>query len=224
MAGINLAELAIPKSNEPIKRKHVVRLDELSNAYSNPELKKGDLVKPDPLQKVDKKLEVIEKKTQALLDKAEQRVKRKEFGAKPTIVTDKSQLPTVKIDDSLSEKIFDNIYATKTTEAPQQAHIDSTHPLQQTRYTASYFDYLSMPRKKLPKQILDYVKDKHFVFKGEDYSSMDTFELIELTKKSAHQLSNAVARLEERGWFKIVQSSSAGHRTLKIDKELFGIK
>jgi hypothetical protein len=213
MAGINLAELAIPKSNEPIKRKHVVRLDELSNAYSNPELKKRDLVKPDPLQKADKKLEAIEKKTQELLDKAEQRVKRKEFGAKPTIVTDKSQLPTVKIDDSLSEKISDNIYSPKTTES-----------LQQTQRTASYFDYLSMSRKKLPKQILDYVKDKHFVFKGENYSSMDTFELIELTKKSAHQLSNAIARLEDRGWFKIVQSSSAGHRTLKIDKELFGIK
>lgn len=213
MAGINLAELAIPKSNDPIKRKHVVRLDELSNAYSNPELKKGDLVKPDPLEKADKKLEAIEKKTQALLDKAEQRVKRKEFGAKPTIVTDKSQLPTVKIDDSLSEKISDTIHGPKTTA-----------PLQQTGYTASYFDYLSMPRKKLPKQILDYVKNKHFVFKGEDYSSMDTFELIELTKKSAHQLSNAIARLEDRGWFKVVQSSSAGHRTLKIDKELFGIK
>lgn len=224
MAGINLAELAIPKSNDPIKRKHVVRLDELSSAYSNPELKKGELVKPDPLQKADKKLEGIEKKTQALLDKAEQRIKRKEFGAKPTIVTDKSQLPTVKIDDSLSRKISDNIYGPKTTESPQHPSPKTTQTLQQSKYVASYFDYLSMPRKKLPKQILDYVKEKYFEFKGENYSSIDTFELIELTKKSAHQLSNAIARLEERGWFKIVQSSSAGHRTLKIDKELFGIK
>jgi hypothetical protein len=38
MAGINLSQLNIPKSEEPVKRKHVVRLDELSDSYSNPDM------------------------------------------------------------------------------------------------------------------------------------------------------------------------------------------
>ena len=87
MAGINLSQLNIPKSEEPIKRKHVIRLDELSDAYSNPEkkqeslnnerpmqmreirqvrgvenepVKKGELTKPESkIERIDKQLEKI---------------------------------------------------------------------------------------------------------------------------------------------------------------------
>lgn len=206
MAGIDLSKLSIPKTDEPIRRKHIVRLDELSIAYSNPEVKKGKLTKPNPLEQADKKLEKIEKKTEALLDKA-QKIKLK---------SEERDLLNAKAVEELKPN-------SNQTEPDTQSNTNQPQTLQQNEPLASYFDYISMSKRKLPKQVLDYVKSKHFVYENEDYAFIDTYELIELTKKSAHQLSNAISRLENRGWFQIIKSSSAGHRTVKIDKALFGI-
>ena len=63
MAGINLSQLNIPKSEEPVKRKHVVRLDELSDSYSNPDKKKesfnNEPVKKGELKKPESKIEKL---------------------------------------------------------------------------------------------------------------------------------------------------------------------
>lgn len=224
MAGINLSQLNIPKSEEPVKRKHIVRLDELSDAYSNPDkkkelpnkeqpnkmrelrnvrgvenepVKKGELKKPESkLVKVDKQLERIEKKTDRLLTKGKSSTDKVE------------QLNT----DSIP-----------TSSIPQPDSIHTT-TLHHSRLTASHFDYVSMSSKKLPKQILNHIKERAFFHDGECYSSIDTYELISKTNKKAHHLSTQISRMESQGWFQVIKSSSAGHRTIKIEPKHYGIQ
>lgn len=147
----------------------------------------------------------------------------------------KQESPLIKLDNKL-EKIQTKTDAmlVKSQKAKQQ--LDSIQSVsnhnvisiqsvsnQQVRYEASFYDYVSMSKRKLPRQILDHIKEKSFYRNDEWYSTIDTFELMDLTKKTAHHLSVAVMRLEERGWFKIHRSSTAGNRTLLINKELYGI-
>jgi vacuolar-type H+-ATPase subunit I/STV1 len=223
MAGINLSQLNIPKSEEPVKRKHVVRLDELSDAYSNPDkkkenlnneqptkmrelryvrgvenepIKKGELKKPESkIERIDKQLEKVEKKTDRLI-------------AKNKSITERVEQPH----DSLSN-----------TASIQQANAIHTSPLHHSRLLASYFDFISMSPKKLPKQILNHIRDRSFFHNGECFSSIDTYELISKTNKKAHHLSTQISRMESQGWFQIVKSSSAGHRTVQIDPKHYGI-
>lgn len=205
MAGINLSQLNIPKSDEPVKRKHVIRLDELSDAYSNPEkegrgtppIKKGELKKSEPkIEKIDKQLEKIEKKTDRLI-------------AKNKSIIDKVEQAKAPIINTASIQQTSNIHTTT---------------LHHSRLEASHFDFISMSPKKLPKQILNHVKDRAFFHNGECFSSIDTYELISKTHKKAHHLSTQISRMESQGWFLVIKSSSAGHRTIKIDPKFYGIQ
>lgn len=196
MAGINLSQLNIPKSEEPVKRKHVVRLDELSDSYSNPDkkkesfnnepVKKGELKKPESkIEKIDKQLEKVEKKTDRLIARSK------------------------SITDRVEQSSGDNIHTTT---------------LHHSRLEASHFDFISMSPKKLPKQILNHIKDRAFFHDGECFSSIDTYELISKTHKKAHHLSTQISRMESQGWFMVIKSSSAGHRTIKIEPKHYGIQ
>ena len=196
MAGINLSQLNIPKSEEPVKRKHVVRLDELSDSYSNPDkkkesfnnepVKKGELKKPESkIEKIDKQLEKVEKKTDRLIARSK------------------------SITDRVEQSSGDSIHTTT---------------LRHSRLEASHFDFISMSPKKLPKQILNHIKDRAFFHDGECFSSIDTYELISKTHKKAHHLSTQISRMESQGWFMVIKSSSAGHRTIKIEPKHYGIQ
>lgn len=207
MAGINLSQLNIPKSEEPVKRKHVIRLDELSDAYSNPEkkqesfnnepVKKGELRKPESkVERIDKQLEKVEKKTDRLI-------------AKNKSITDRA--------DQVKTPVID-------TTSIQQASNIHTATLHHSRLEASHFDFISMSPKKLPKQILNHVRDRAFFHNGECFSSIDTYELISKTHKKAHHLSTQISRMESQGWFLVIKSSSAGHRTIKIEPKFYGIQ
>ena len=207
MAGINLSQLNIPKSEEPVKRKHVVRLDELSDAYSNPDkkkeslndepVKKGELKKPESkIEKIDKQLEKVEKKTDRLIARSK------------------------SITDRVEQSNIDNIH----TSSNQQPDSKATSTLHHSRLIASFFDYISMSPKKLPKQILNHVKDRAFFHEGQCFSSIDTYELAVKTNKKAHHLSTQISRMESQGWFQIIKSSSAGHRTIKIEPKHYGIQ
>jgi hypothetical protein len=224
MAGINLSQLNIPKSEEPVKRKHVVRLDELSDSYSNPDkkkenlnneqpskmrdlryvrgvenepVKKGELTKPESkIERLDKQLEKVEKKTDRLIARSK------------------------SITDRVEQSSDDNIH-TSPTQQPISIHTTTLH---HSRLEASHFDFISMSPKKLPKQILNHIKDRAFFHDGECFSSIDTYELISKTHKKAHHLSTQISRMESQGWFMVIKSSSAGHRTIKIEPKHYGIQ
>lgn len=211
MAGINLSQLNIPKSEEPVKRKHVIRLDELSDAYSNPEkkeksednerptkmrelrnvrgvenepVKKSELKKPESkVEKIDKKLAKIEERTDYLIAKAAN-----------------TALPK----------------ATPTTPKPSPI---GTQNLPNLKRDISFITYLCMPDRKVPKQILKHIEASIFEENGEFFSIIDSYKLLEEInpKKSAHFLSKTIHRLRDEGWFEIIKSNSSGYRLLKIE-------
>ena len=74
------------------------------------------------------------------------------------------------------------------------------------------------------EQILNHIKDRAFFHDGECFSSIDTYELISKTHKKAHHLSTQISRMESQGWFMVIKSSSAGHRTIKIEPKHYGIQ
>jgi hypothetical protein len=202
MAGINLSQLNIPKSEEPIRRKHVIRLDELSDAYSNPDKKKesfsnepvakGELKKPESkIEKVDRQLRKIEDKTDSLLKKAKERGER-----------ENSENPTSSI---------------------PQPIIKTTSTLHHSEPRASHFAFMSLPPRKIPRQILNHIKSNAFSSSGQWFSRIDSYELMSSTGKTAHYLSVAIGRLALEKWFEIIESSSGGYRILKIDPEIYGI-
>ena len=157
------------------------------------EVQKGELKKITP--------EIILQNTDKKLEKIETRT---EFLIK------KSR----KLNDKTTED---------STASIQQANNIPTSTLQHSRLVASFFDYLSMSPKKIPKQILNYIKEKHFIHNSNFFSLIDSYELSQRTGKSAHHLSTQISRMEEQGWFKIIKSSSGGHRTIQIDPTLYGI-
>jgi hypothetical protein len=205
MAGINLSQLNIPKSEEPIRRKHVIRLDELSDAYSNPDKKKesfnnepvakGELKKPETkIEKVDRQLKKVEEKTDKLLEKAK----------------------------ASQEKIEANLPYNYQPTTPQ---VPVKHPIAtiQNKRTVSFLTFQTMPARLAPRQILNHVRQYAFINEGVWYSKIDTFELTLLTGKSARDLQKPVRRLIEEGWFEIVETSTSGYRILKINPVEYGL-
>lgn len=202
MAGINLSQLNIPKSEEPVKRKHVIRLDELSDAYSNPEKKKegsnnepvgkAELKKPiSKLEKLDKQLRNVEIKTDKLLEKAK------------------------NIEDRRSAR---NNQST-TTQSPVKSHSAAT----QIRRSVSFLTFQSMPSRKTPKQILSHIRQNAFINEGNWFSKIDSYDLALAVGKPPRDLQLAVKRLCEEGWFQILETSTSGYRILKINPEEYGL-
>lgn len=168
----------------------------LVRGVENEPVKKGELKKPEAkIEKIDRQLEKVEKKTDRLI-------------AKNKSIMDRVGQPE------------NSIINTASIQQPDSKHTSSLH---HSRLTASFFDFISMSPKKLPKQILNHIKDRSFFHNGECFSSIDTYELVSKTGKKAHHLSTQISRMEPQGWFQIIKSSSAGHRTIQIDPQHYGI-
>jgi len=202
MAGINLSQLNIPKSEEPVKRKHVVRLDELSDSYSNPDkkkesfnsepVKKGELTKPESkIERVDKQLKKIELKTDKLLEKAK--------------AIEDNKLPLTN--------------HSRTTQPPLKNQSFTT----QKKRDVSFLTFQSMPSRKTPKQILNHVRENAFTSEGAWFSKIDSYDLATTVGKPPRDLQLAVKRLSEEGWFQIIETSTSGYRILKINPEEYGL-
>lgn len=206
MAGINLSQLNIPKSEEPIKRKHVIRLDELSDAYSNPEkkqesfnnepVKKGELRKPESkIERLDKQLEKIENKTQFLLDKSkalESKKTSKEVG-------DRSRTGSVQIEDQSSTGRV------------------------RTRRIPSFLTLQCIPKRMISRGILDYIRQNAFLQNNQWHASIDTKEIVENLNSNTETIKKTISRLKEDGWFEVCDWNNNGYRTLKISPEIFGL-
>lgn len=179
MAGINLSQLNIPKSDEPAKRKHVVRLDELSDAYSNPDkkketfnkepVKKGELKKPESkIENIDKQLEKVQQRTEELLLKAK-------FAEEKSIA---------KAQPNHSQTIVK----------------PSSNRSLKKRTEPTYIDYLLM--KGIKKLILEEVEKNIYEENGEYYSFLDTQEII--TDSSANIIRDSIYKLKKDNWFEIL--------------------
>lgn len=206
MAGINLSQLNIPKSEEPVKRKHVIRLDELSDAYSNPEkkqegldnepVKKGELKKPESkIEKIDKQLEKIENRTQSLLDKS----KLLENQRKAKEVEDESGTSRIPIADKSSTGRVQN----------------KRHP--------SFLTLQCIPKRMISRGILDHIKQNAFCQNNQWHASIDTKEIVESLNSNTETIKKTISRLKEDGWFEVCDWNNNGYRTLKISPEIFGL-
>ena len=195
IAGINLSQINIPKLEEPVKRKHVVRLDELSDSYSNPDkkkesfnnepVKKGELIKPiSNTEKVDRQLEKVEIKTSRLLTKH----------------FDKEELKAQKIVKP-SLKHNQTIAKASVNHSPKKCKV-------------SYVDYLMM--KGIRKEILKYVKDNMFEDDGDTYSFIDTEEIISKIDTSANVIRDTIYKLKKEGWF-MIENQQYSRRLVKIN-------
>ena len=94
----------------------------------------------------------------------------------------------------------------------------------QTKRSASYFTFLCLPPRKVPRMILNQIKANAFKVENEWYSRLDSFEAIEIMQKDSNHLRKAISRLKEEGWFKVLEASSSGYRLLKIDPADFGLE
>jgi len=179
----------------------VINLQELANDSEKKEqvVKKGELTKPESkLVKIDRQLEKIETKTSKMIEK------------------DKKQKDNREIRELV--KLSSN-----STESVTSLSRNYTDTLQGPRCDKSLHDLLSMPSRKIPRQVLNYVKAHAYQINGEWFSAIDSFELSELTGKSAHHLSDAISILKRNGWFDIINSSTSGSRTLRINPEIYGL-
>lgn len=204
MAGINLSQLNIPKSEEPVKRKHVVRLDELSDAYSNPDkkkenlnnkkpakmrelryvrgvenepVKKGELKKPDTLKAIGEKLERIQTKTDTLIEK--------------------SNNLTVKNHSQTIAKSSQSV-ANRSLKRP----------------TVSYLDFIL--NKGIRKEILKYIEQNIFEENNEHYSFIDTDEISKKVSTTSGILRDTIYKLKKEGWF-IIKNQHYNRRLIQIN-------
>lgn len=161
------------------------------------EVFKGPLKKPmTSTEKLDAKMEKVEKHTQELLTKAENRREKSE-----AIKNKSKQLPT------------------------DQEQVD-THQEQLSRATKipTIYDFYCL--KGLPKKILGHFKTsaQYDEQLGQWIAVVDTEQLKEITGKTASHLSVQILRLEKQGWFKLLQSSNSGMRVIQINPEAFPVK
>lgn len=141
--------------------------------------------------------------------------------------------PVKKLDEKL-EKIekktnkliekHEKMLTTKTPQTSNKIHTNTTQAINKPKREASYFTYICMPPRKLPRKILDHVKDNAFHENGEWYSKIDSYELSAKVQMNSHQVSNTVRQLKIEGFFEVIESSTSGYRLLKINPETFGIK
>lgn len=164
------------------------------------ETNKGKLTKPiSELEQLDSKLSKIETKTDKLIEKSksiEARIKTK-------------ALPKLSKD---------------TPQSLLRLSHNSTETLPILRSSESFHDFLSMTSRKLPRQVLNYVRDHAYSFGDEWFSAIDSFDFSEKIGKSCHQLADVVAKLRDERWFEVIKFSTSGSRTLKIDPKAYGLR
>jgi hypothetical protein len=171
----------------------------LVRGVENEPTKKGELKKPESkLEKVDRQLEKVENRTSNLIAK---HITKEEAKTKKT-----QQLP---ID---------------STQSTHKLAINSPQTINKTKREASFYTYVCMPPRRLPRKILDHVKANAWPENGEWFSRIDSYELSLAAEINAHQIGNTVRQLRDEGFFEIVEHSTSGYRLLKINPIIFGIK
>jgi hypothetical protein len=110
-------------------------------------------------------------------------------------------------------------YPSLTTQLPVNCQSTTT----QNKRSVSFLTFQSMPSRKIPRQILNHVRQNAFMNEGAWYSKIDSYELAMATGKSPRDLQLAVKRLFEEGWFRIIETSTSGYRILKIKPEEYGL-
>jgi hypothetical protein len=158
------------------------------------EVFRGEIKPPkSSSEKLDERMEKLEKKTQKIIDRAEiQRVKSAQIKNKSKqIDTDQEHIAT------------DQEQFSRTAREP------------------TLIDYYCL--RGLPKLILGYfqVNAKYDEHLKQWIAVVDTENLKTLTGKTASHLSVQILRLEKQGWFKLIQSSNSGLRVIKINPKSF---
>jgi hypothetical protein len=163
------------------------------------EINKGKSTKPIPeLEQLDSKLSKIEIKTDKMIEKSksiEARIKTKAL---------------LKLSKNTPQSLL-------------TLPLNSTEPLPTIRGVESFHDFLSMTSRKLPRQVLNYVRDHAYSFGDEWFSAIDSFDFSEKIGKSCHQLADVVAKLRDERWFEVIKFSTSGSRTLKINPKAYGL-
>lgn len=171
----------------------------LVRGVENEPVKKGELTKPESkIERLDKQLEKVENRTSDLIAK---------HVAKEEAKTKKNQQFSI--------------------DSAQSTHKLATNPPQtinKTKRAASFYAYVCMPPRKLPRKILDHVKANAWAENGEWFSRIDSYELSLVAEINAHQIGNTVRQLKNEGFFEVIEHSTSGYRLLKINPIIFGIK
>lgn len=127
--------------------------------------------------------------------------------------------------DKLISKARKHKESTVPTQSTPTVHTTPTHRLPKTKRSVSYFTYICLSSSKLPKNILMIIAERaQYQSNGTWMSIVFTHEIMDRTKKSAHQISEAFHRLEREGWFKLIHSNNSGGRALEINPNHYGLK
>ena len=171
----------------------------LVRGVENEPVKKGELTKPESkIERVDKQLEKVESRTSDLIAK---------YVTREEVKTKKARELT-----------------TNSTQSPHKLPIESPQTINKTKREASFYAYVCMPPRKLPRKILDHVKTNAWTENGEWFSRIDSYELSLVAEINAHQIGNTVRQLKNEGFFEVIEHSTSGYRLLKINPIIFGIK
>ncbi len=171
----------------------------LVRGVENEPVKKGELTKPESkIERLDKQLEKVENRTSNLIAK---HVAKEEAKAK------KNQQFTID-----------------SAQSTHKLATNSPRTINKTKREASFYAYICMPPRNLPRKILDHVKGNAWAENGEWFSRIDSYELSLVAEINAHQIGNTVRQLKNEGFFEVIEHSTSGYRLLKINPIIFGIK
>lgn len=161
------------------------------------EVKKGKLVKPNPVDKELKRLAKVEERTDFLIKKSESRKNKKE---------DNGSLTT-------NEHVINNKLTTN----------EHFQLMVSRKKEASHIEYLCL--KGLPKQIMAEIRNnlrydetiKAYV------AFLETEKIKQITGKSANHIAVQIMRMVEQGFFEILHSTKNGTRLISVNAKILGI-
>jgi hypothetical protein len=111
---------------------------------------------------------------------------------------------------------------TQDTEGIHAADKRETSGIQSKR-TVSHSTLLCMTKRKVPRKLLDFIRD-HAQKRGDTWISiMITDEVMEYLGKENFHLKKGMQRLKDEGWFE-VEEASPGFRRLIINPKHYGLE
>lgn len=163
------------------------------------EVFKGELKKQEsPTQKLDTRMGKIEKRTEFLLEKAQDR-------------EDKKEAKTQKKSIETAEKLASRELVVSISKADRE---------QIQRDPPTRLDYMCL--KKIPRKIIDFVLSKASDEGGTLIAAMDISDLRNaFPDMSDAHLRNSIHRLKEQGYFVHIHWSNNGMRIFKLEASVF---
>jgi hypothetical protein len=163
------------------------------------EIPRGGLKKQgSPAEKLDLRMEKVEKRTDFLLEKAQDREDKKE-----------------------AKTLRKSIEATQKLASREQVVSISKAGCEQNQHVApTRLDYMCL--KKLPRKIIDFVLSKANDEDGTLIAAMDISDLRNaFPEMSDAHLRNSIHRLKEQGYFLHIHWSNNGMRIFKLQASVF---